>query len=49
MPKAAIERGYAIRVVGLEALANTLQAQCMPERKNTDPADGGRAAGAGKS
>jgi two-component system chemotaxis response regulator CheB len=48
MPKAAIERGYAIRVVGLEALANTLQAQCMPERKNTDPADG-RAAGAGKS
>jgi two-component system chemotaxis response regulator CheB len=49
MPKAAIERGYAVRVVGLEALGNTLQAQCMPERKNTDPADGGRAAGAGKS
>jgi two-component system chemotaxis response regulator CheB len=49
MPKAAIERGYAVRVVSLEALGNTLQAQCMPERKNTDPADGGRAAGAGKS
>ena len=49
MPKAAIERGYAVRVVGLEALANTLQAQCMPDRKNTDPGDGGRAAGAGKS
>jgi two-component system, chemotaxis family, protein-glutamate methylesterase/glutaminase len=49
MPKAAIERGYAIRVVALEALANTLQAQCMPERKHADSADGGRAAGAGKS
>lgn len=49
MPKAAIERGYAVRVVALEALANTLQAQCMPERKNADGADGGRAAGAGKS
>ncbi|MGO9124795.1 MAG: protein-glutamate methylesterase/protein-glutamine glutaminase [Terriglobales bacterium] len=49
MPKAAIERGYAVRVVGLEALANTLLAQCMPDRKNADPADGGRAAGAGKN
>jgi len=28
MPKAAIERGYAVRVVPLEALANTLLAQC---------------------
>jgi chemotaxis response regulator CheB len=34
MPKAAIERGYAVRVVALDALANTLQAQCMPERQN---------------
>jgi len=49
MPKAAIERGYAVRVVALEALANTLLAQCMPDRKSTDTADGGRAAGAGKS
>lgn len=48
MPKAAIERGYAVRVVGLEALANTLLAQCMPERKIAEPGDG-RAAGAGKS
>jgi len=32
MPKAAIERGHATRVVALEALANTLQAQCLPER-----------------
>lgn len=28
MPKAAIERGYAKRVVGLEVLASTLQALC---------------------
>jgi len=49
MPKAAIERGYAVRVVSLEALANTLQAQCMPERKTPDPTNGGRAAGAGKN
>jgi two-component system chemotaxis response regulator CheB len=33
MPKVAIERGYAVRVVALEALANTLQAQCMQNRK----------------
>lgn len=37
MPKAAIERGYAMRIVDLEAMANTLQAQCAvrtsaPER-----------------
>jgi two-component system chemotaxis response regulator CheB len=31
MPKAAIERGFATRVVGLDALANTLQAQCGDE------------------
>jgi two-component system, chemotaxis family, protein-glutamate methylesterase/glutaminase len=37
MPRAAIERGFALRVVGLDALANTLQAQCMPERKGGDP------------
>jgi two-component system chemotaxis response regulator CheB len=28
MPKAAIDKGNAIRVVPLDALANTLQAQC---------------------
>jgi two-component system, chemotaxis family, protein-glutamate methylesterase/glutaminase len=28
MPKAAIERGHAMRVVDLDAMANTLQAQC---------------------
>lgn len=29
MPKAAIERGYAVRVVALDALAHTIQAQCL--------------------
>jgi len=43
MPKAAIERGFATRVVALEALANTLQAQCGQE-----PGKGGKAARAGK-
>jgi two-component system chemotaxis response regulator CheB len=32
MPKAAIERGFAMRVVPLDALANTLAHQCSPER-----------------
>ena len=45
MPKAAIERGHAMRVVELEALASTLQAQCLPNRGGS--AD--KAAGAGKS
>jgi chemotaxis response regulator CheB len=31
MPRAAIERGHAIRVVALDVLANTLQAQCLHE------------------
>jgi two-component system, chemotaxis family, protein-glutamate methylesterase/glutaminase len=32
MPKAAIERGFAQRIVALDALANTLQSQCLPAR-----------------
>jgi two-component system chemotaxis response regulator CheB len=32
MPKTAIERGYAQRVVSLELLANTLTAQCAPQK-----------------
>jgi two-component system chemotaxis response regulator CheB len=51
MPKAAIDRGYAVRVVALDVLANTLQAQCAQDRKNTaasETADGGKAAGAGR-
>ena len=32
MPRAAIERGHALRIITLEALANTLQAQCSNNR-----------------
>jgi two-component system, chemotaxis family, protein-glutamate methylesterase/glutaminase len=32
MPKAAIERGFAMRIVALDALANTLQSQCAAAR-----------------
>jgi chemotaxis response regulator CheB len=32
MPKAAIERGFALRVVSLEMLANSLVNHCNPER-----------------
>jgi two-component system chemotaxis response regulator CheB len=32
MPKVAIERGYASRVIGLEALASTLQSLCLAAR-----------------
>lgn len=52
MPKAAIERGYATRIVALEALANTLQAQCAQDRKigsKSGSEDGGKAAGVGKN
>lgn len=51
MPKAAIDRGFAIRVVGLEALAHTLQAQCMPDRKGAgqfESGDAGKTMGAGQ-
>ena len=49
MPKAAIERGYALRVVPLDAMANTLLAQCTHDRKGgaSPESDGGKAAGAG--
>ena len=47
MPKAAIERGYAVRVVSLEAIANTLLAQCMQDRKPAADSGDGRAARAG--
>ena len=52
MPKAAIDRGYAVRVVGLDVLANTLQAQCAVDRKNggiSEPGAGGIAAGVGRN
>ncbi len=34
MPKAALERGHIMRVVPLDALANTLMAQCAQERRS---------------
>jgi two-component system chemotaxis response regulator CheB len=37
MPKAAIERGHASRVVPLDALAHTLHAQCAPVRSAPAP------------
>jgi two-component system chemotaxis response regulator CheB len=51
MPKAAIDRGYAVRVVALDALANTLMAQCMPERQGSgsDSNEGSKAAGAARN
>jgi two-component system chemotaxis response regulator CheB len=57
MPKAAIDRGYALRVVHLDALASTLIAQCTPEgRGDSGRGDstfthgtGGKAAGAGQN
>jgi two-component system chemotaxis response regulator CheB len=52
MPKAAIERGYAVRVIALDALANTLQAQCMQDRKigsKPESDDRGKATGVGKN
>lgn len=47
MPKAAIERGYAVRTVGLDAISNTLVAQCMHDRKVPSASDHGKATGAG--
>src|SRR5213595_787805 len=44
MPKAAIERGYAIRVVGLDVMGSTLQAICG---RNTGEMSSGRAVRAG--
>jgi two-component system, chemotaxis family, protein-glutamate methylesterase/glutaminase len=49
MPKAAIERGCALRVVNLDAIAHTLLAQCGQEPKGTsETGGGGSAAAAGK-
>jgi len=46
MPKAAIDRGYASRVVSLDSLASTLQAQCASDRKG-DSGSSGKAASIG--
>lgn len=43
MPKAAIERGFATRVVPLDALPNTIVAQCGERRSATDSAQAAQA------
>jgi two-component system, chemotaxis family, protein-glutamate methylesterase/glutaminase len=48
MPKAAIEHGFAQRVVSLDLLSTTLQAQCGPEQKPTAD-EAKRGAGAGSN
>ncbi|HMC60030.1 MAG TPA: chemotaxis response regulator protein-glutamate methylesterase [Candidatus Solibacter sp.] len=47
MPKVAIERGYAIRVVGLEVMASTLQALCGRSEGKKD-GNAGKSARAGQ-
>ena len=37
MPRSAIERGFASRVVSLPALASMLQARCAPDRQADEP------------
>jgi two-component system chemotaxis response regulator CheB len=48
MPKAAIERGYATRVVGLDVLASTLQALCGRGNGQAEKGGAGRALGASR-
>lgn len=45
MPKAAIDRGYATRVVDLDAMASTLMAQCAPEARRGEGSFGNGASG----
>jgi len=49
MPKAAIERGYAMRIADLQDLPNILQAQCGPDRSRGDTSDVKRATSAGSN
>jgi two-component system, chemotaxis family, protein-glutamate methylesterase/glutaminase len=37
MPRSAIERGFASRVVSLSNLSNVLQSKCLPERVSAEP------------
>jgi len=48
MPKAAIERGYAMRVAGLEVLASTLQALCGRNESSKEGTPKGNAFRAGR-
>jgi two-component system chemotaxis response regulator CheB len=49
MPKAAVERGFAMRIAHLQDLPHILQAQCAPERSRGDTSDGRRATSAGSN
>jgi two-component system chemotaxis response regulator CheB len=49
MPKAAIERGYAMRIAHLQELPSLLQAQCAPERNRGESGEIKRATGAGSN
>jgi two-component system chemotaxis response regulator CheB len=49
MPKAAIERGYAMRVADLQDLPGILQSQCAPERGRGDHSEAKRATSSGSN
>src|SRR5271166_2529534 len=49
MPKAAIERGYAMRIADLQDLPYILQAQCSPERGRGDHTESKRSTSAGSN
>ncbi len=49
MPKAAIERGYVMRIADLQDLPHILQAQCTPDRSRGDHIDVKRTASAGSN
>jgi len=49
MPKAAIERGYAMRIADLQDLPNVLQAQCGHDPGSRDAADLKQAASTGSN
>jgi two-component system, chemotaxis family, protein-glutamate methylesterase/glutaminase len=49
MPKAAIERGYAMRIVDLQDMPHLLQAQCAPERGRLDHGEARRASSTGSN
>jgi two-component system chemotaxis response regulator CheB len=48
MPKAAIERGYATRVVPLDVLSSTLQALCGRSEGHVDSSGAKKSFGAGR-
>jgi two-component system chemotaxis response regulator CheB len=49
MPKAAIERGYAMRIADLQDMPSILQAQCAPNRSRGDTTDVKRASSTGSN